>query len=373
MNDPTIEPEYSDFYGVTTAPARGRLKVWLFVLFALILLVSLLMALCAGFLHKFFTVGIGEDSMKHYAWGGFYSSRTPSMSPDGSVIAFSSPRSGNGDIYEVKSDGSGMIRLTSDAGFETDPLFSPDGSIVAFTREAGGRRHVWLMDRDGNNQRRLTSGDVLDDLKSFTHDGSELLIMRSALPTGMGRVVEVFAVNIQNKDVRKLDGLPEYSPDGKQIAFSKYILGNQRYEIWVMDADGGNKRVLAEGVSPHFSPDGETILYSSGSTYSGPGSLWKMMAVDGSTGRELGQMHEALFARDGKHIVYVSPSWRRELWKMDLDGTNRTRLETPVGYYDYLRPCRSGFILKVVTDDRVGDIYLIDTDTWKVSQVAAMK
>jgi hypothetical protein len=64
--------------------------------------------------------------------------------------------------------------------------------------------------------------------------------------------------------------------------------------------------------------------------------------------------------------------YKRELWKTDVDGTNRTRLVAPVGDLDFLRPWRRGFILKLVTDDRVGDIYVIDTAAWTVERVASM-
>src|SRR5271167_2446641 len=78
-----------------------------------------LLAVCTGCRPR------GEYSWRHYASGGQYPARTPSMSPDGSVIVFSSPRTGDGDIYQINSDGSGRIRLTSDPSFETDPIFSP--------------------------------------------------------------------------------------------------------------------------------------------------------------------------------------------------------------------------------------------------------
>jgi hypothetical protein len=56
----------------------------------------------------------------------------------------------------------------------------------------------------------------------------------------------------------------------------------------------------------------------------------------------------------------------------DVDGTSRTRLVAPVGDLDFLRPCRRGFILKLVTDNRVGGIYAIDTAAWTVERVASM-
>ncbi len=45
----------------------------------------------------------------------------------------------------------------------------------------------------------------------------------------------------------------------------------------------------------------------------------------------------------------------------------------PTGYIDFFRPCRDGFIFKLVTHDRVGDIYVVNTDDWTVKRVASMR
>ncbi|MEO2013357.1 MAG: hypothetical protein ABGZ53_03200 [Fuerstiella sp.] len=325
----------------------------------------LLLVVCSGCLP------VEEDSWQHYQSGGHYPARTPAMAPDGSVIVFSSPRTGNGDIYQINRDGTQLVRLTDSSAFETDPIFSSDGSIIAFAREADGRRHIWLMDRDGSKQRQLTSGRVLDDPWAFSPDGSELILQRSPLSMGMGRSVTSYAANPRSKQIRTLEASPVYSPDGARVAYGQYNEPNKIFEIWIADADGSNKRLLVSGHSPRFSPDGNTILYSTEN--SDPGSLWKMIDIDGSNSRELGRVEGPVFAPDGKHVLCLSPEWQREIWKLEFDGSNRKRLQAPTGYIDFFRPCRDGFIIKLVTDDRVGDIYVVDTDEWNVERVASMR
>src|SRR5688500_12275011 len=96
----------------------------------------------------------GGDSWEHYVGGGSYLALSPSMSPDGSKIVFSSPRSGRGDIYQIDRDGSNPVRLTDNPAFETSPVHCPDGSKIAFVRQTG-KQHLWIMDQDGSNQRQL--------------------------------------------------------------------------------------------------------------------------------------------------------------------------------------------------------------------------
>jgi Tol biopolymer transport system component len=313
----------------------------------------------------------GEDSWQHYSGGGFYPARTPCMSPDGTVIVFSSPCTGNGDIYQIRRDGSNRIRLTSHPAFETDPIFSPDGSTIAFTREVDHRRHIWLMDRDGAKQRQLTSGAVLDDVVSFSPDGSKLNFYRSPLSMGMGRTITAHAADVGSGKVLAMGPLPVYSPDGSKIAYCEAGGANASDEIWIMDADGSNKRFVVSGHSPRFSPEGNALLYSTEHTH--PGSLWKICNVDGSNIRELGRMADPVFASDGKRVLCLSPEWRREIWMIHLDGRKRERLQAPTGYIDFFRPCCDGFLFKLVADDRVGDIYVVNTDERTVQRVASMR
>ena len=57
----------------------------------------------------------------------------PAWSPDGTKIAFTSQRDGNGEIYAMNADGTGQIRLTNNATEDAQPAWSPDGSKIAFT------------------------------------------------------------------------------------------------------------------------------------------------------------------------------------------------------------------------------------------------
>jgi len=320
---------------------------------------------------------MGEDSWKHYSGGGMYATGSPSMSPDGSTIVFSLPRTGNGDIYKIGRDGSNRVRLTKSPAFEADPVFSPDGKTIAFVREADGRRHIWLMDKDGSKQRQLTSGRVLDDLRSFSPDGSTLLFARSPLSTGLGRVVKPYALDLRKRTVQKLEGLSDYcySPDGKRIAYSIINQEARRYEVWIMNVDGSKKRFLAAGCSPRFAPDGRVLhsLYSR-QDIGAPGRTSMITDADGANTREIGRCGGPAFTEDGKHIVCFSPEYRRQLIKMDPDGSNRERLNVPEGYASELRPCRDGFIFRLVSgDDRVGDIWVINTKKWTVHLVASMR
>ncbi len=80
----------------------------------------------------------------------------PSLSPDGSRVAFMSRREGeNWDIYVSNVDGSGLQRLTQDDAQDGLPVWSPDGNAIAFVSDRGGIWAVWVMTPDGKGISQL--------------------------------------------------------------------------------------------------------------------------------------------------------------------------------------------------------------------------
>ena len=53
-------------------------------------------------------------------------------------------------IFLVRSDGTGLVQLTSD-GLNSEPTWSPDGTRIAFVRRAGGTNQIYVMNADGSN------------------------------------------------------------------------------------------------------------------------------------------------------------------------------------------------------------------------------
>src|SRR4051812_13230964 len=56
---------------------------------------------------------------------------------------------GESDIYAINPDGTGLARLTSAPGADSDPAWSPGGTKVAFTSDRAGNEDVYVMNADG--------------------------------------------------------------------------------------------------------------------------------------------------------------------------------------------------------------------------------
>jgi Tol biopolymer transport system component len=73
-----------------------------------------------------------------------------------SVASKRPPSNGNGEIYVINANGSGLRRLTRNAATDDAPAWSPDGRKIAFMREPDGDGEIYLINADGSGQRRLT-------------------------------------------------------------------------------------------------------------------------------------------------------------------------------------------------------------------------
>ena len=215
----------------------------------------------------------------------------PSWSPDGKRIAFASSRDGNflgnipaDEIYVMDADGNNQKNLTNNLGNDISPSWSPDGKRIAFSSfrkdRAGNLNHfdIYVMDADGGNQQRLTDNPHGDQYPSWSPDGKRIAF--SSAREGhfigdFGLTSEIYVMDADGNNQQRLtenrknDEEASWSPDGKRIAFASDRKGDfTNYEIYVMDTNGDNQRKLTNNNrhhnnSPSWSPDGKWLVFTS--------------------------------------------------------------------------------------------------------------
>src|SRR6188474_64186 len=94
----------------------------------------------------------------------------PGISPDGSTIAFVS----GGDIWEVPARGGDARLLVSHPATESRPLFSPDGKRLAFSSTRTGNGDVYVVSLADGELTRLTFDDAAELLTGWSADGKSI-------------------------------------------------------------------------------------------------------------------------------------------------------------------------------------------------------
>jgi TolB protein len=176
----------------------------------------------------------------------------PVFSPDGNRIAFMSQRDGNSEIYVMNRDGSNPRRLTNHAAADSTPTWSPAGTQIAFTSDRSGSPQIWLMDTDGLNLRRLTFGESWADRATW----SPAPFNEIAYSARSGPGFDIRVYDVASGQIRTLtDGAgtnesPAFSPNGRHIAFSSSRLG--KVHIFTMARDGRNIRQITRSGNNMF-------------------------------------------------------------------------------------------------------------------------
>jgi Tol biopolymer transport system component len=231
--------------------------------------------------------------------------------PDGKKIIYASTHLGGGDclpdpdrskgyvwavfhsydIFSANADGSDLHRLTSSDRYDAEGTISPDGKTIVFTSARDGDLEIYTMNADGSNQKRLTFDKGYDGGAFFSPDGKqivyrahhpstpedqkegeELLVRDLVKPTHM----EIFVMNADGSNKRQITDngaanfAPFFTPDGKRIIFSSNVNDQKgwNFDLYLVDLDGKNLEQVTYSDSfdgfPMFSADGKKLVFATG-------------------------------------------------------------------------------------------------------------
>ena len=175
----------------------------------------------------------------------------PAWSPDGTKIAFQSNRDHEaGEVYVMDADGGNVTRLTENLSLDGEPAWSPDGTKIAFTSDRdGGASDIYVMDADGDNATRLTNDAGADAEPSWSIDGD-----RIAFQSDRDGNSEIYAMDADGTDETNLsndprdDRNPDWASQYDRILFTR--TGDEFSEVWVMDPDGSDQTGLTVPGTP---------------------------------------------------------------------------------------------------------------------------
>ena len=94
--------------------------------------------------------------------------RHPSVNADNTLLAFSSERDGNSEIYVMNLRSRDVTRLTNNDAWDGHPCISSDGKWIVFASERDDNSEIYIIGSDGNGLSRLTENEIPDDYPAIS-------------------------------------------------------------------------------------------------------------------------------------------------------------------------------------------------------------
>jgi len=293
-------------------------------------------------------------------------------SPDGKRIAYISNRGGSSQIWLMDPDGENPQQVTTLSTEADGVLFSPDGKKLLFTSnvfpdcdddlcnktrledenkskvkarsytsllyrhwtgwQTKRRSHLFAMDLEGGRPKDLTPGtrDVPPfslggpDDYAISPDSSEVVYAMNADPSpATSTNSDLYAVPIDGGDSKKLttspgaDLSPQYSPDGKSIAYRSQERGGYESDRWrlaVLDRSNNRTSILTDSLDRPVSSfawfsDSSRIFFTAQDRgrqtiqiIPSKGGATKVIASGAQT------LDDLVFSADGKTMIYTGQS-----------------------------------------------------------------
>jgi TolB protein len=238
------------------------------------------------------------------------------------------------EVYIADLDGAGSRKLTDYGKITLSPTMSPDGRYLAFTSYKEGRPNLYVMDLERNREVYVNREDGMK-LASAWLDKRTLVFTHTS-----GKHSTIYSENVETKDRKVLlrqEGIltsPGFSMDGKKMVFVSDMYGTP--QIFMRDLSSGEtKRLTYAGnynTTPSLSPKGDLIAY--GCKTEGALEICVMKA-DGSEPRVLtdgGINDSPQFSPCGRYILYSSSNGSKAgIYLVLHNGDNRRALKLNSG------------------------------------------
>lgn len=241
------------------------------------------------------------------------------FSPDGKSIFFSSTHERNegaqapidmslGYVWMVNPDFALYKTDVSTTGnpkpkclikrdaYVAETTISLDGKYMVWTSDMEGDLEIYRSDLNGGNIKRLTNKVGYDGGPFVSWDGSKIAYRRQPETT------------------------PEKVADYKNL-LAKHLVRPSRLDIWVMDADGSNKKqvtnVPGANFAPFIHPDGKRLVFSSNhEDPKGREFDIYMVNLDGTNMERITYTGDfdgfPMFSKDGKKLLFASNRYGKE-------------------------------------------------------------
>lgn len=219
------------------------------------------------------------------------------------------------EIWRMDPDGGNQQQITRFNSTSMEPSVSPDGTKIAFTSYKNGTPGIFVFSVDPPRDLRFYNQVASTNAQpSFTPDGKKILYMSSA-----GHCCRIFIANLDGTGFRNItsssfiDSEPKVNPKtGQEVVFSSGRSGSE--QVWMMNIDGGDIQRLTDGTgeasNPAWHPGGQLISFAWTRGFAAGKFNVFIMDVAKRTYTQLthdeGKNENPTWAPDGIHLTFMS-------------------------------------------------------------------
>jgi len=230
-------------------------------------------------------------------------------------------------------------------GADFDPAVDPNGRWLAFASTRHAKKpDIYLKSAGGAAITQITSDPASDIQPEFSPDGK-----RIAFASDRAGNFDIWVVGIDGSEATQLtrepahEIHPTWAPDGRRIAYCSLNPASRQWELWLLDLQQpGLRKLIGYGLYPRWSPTEDLIVYQRARQRGRRWfSIWTLRLVAGepqfptevSASATEAQILPT-FSPDGRWIAFCSVSDQAggasaatsDLWVVNVNGTEPVRL-----------------------------------------------
>ncbi len=294
------------------------------------------------------------------------------FSPDGSRLAFTRSVDDESQLFLLPTTGGEAVQLSEHETSIGSYAWSEDGSKIIFVateprtdeeekareagydeifvdegpngQQSGNWNNLWLIEVESGAERRLTDTDHRIGSFSVAPNGDRILFTsRIENRRNQQNLSEIQLLEVEAGTIRQLtdnsapEGRLSWAPDGRSFAYTARTDGEWELlldKIWVMDPDGGGRRIVSgafDGNIGNFvwAPDASAILFSG--LHGTNNNLYRINLGSDSVEQitsSAGSLAPSSFSRDRAKMAYVFQDFDTpaDIWVGLTDGTGAVQL-----------------------------------------------
>ncbi len=294
------------------------------------------------------------------------------FSPDGGRLAFTRSVDDESQLFLLPTTGGEAVQLSEHETSIGSYAWSEDGSKIIFVateprteeeeeareagydaifvdegpngQQSGNWNNLWLIEVESGAERRLTDTDHRIGSFSVAPNGDRILFTsRIENRRNQQNLSEIQLLEVEAGTIRRLtdnsapEGRLSWAPDGRSFAYTARTDGEWELlldKIWVMDPDGGDRRIVSgafDGNIGNFvwAPDASAILFSG--LHGTNNNLYRINLGSDSVEQitsSVGSLAPSSFSRDRVKMAYVFQDFDTpaDIWVGPTDGTGAVQL-----------------------------------------------